>query len=160
MKAHFQYKQEGKDSTKASTTQHESSFTFVIWVTFFLFVFLGVFVGGYKKWESTQQTDRSLQSTHSFDIDPFLIRTKELSGSSLTKINVKIFYEDIRVKKEILNDHNKYKELLMFFMSQYNRLDLSNEFLKKDLEEKMRNNINQFVTSGSVSSIQIQSQFI
>ena len=160
MQSNFQYKQEARDSFEVSTSRHESSFAFVSWVIFFLIVFLAIFLGGYKQWETAQVETRSLQSLNSFNVDPFLIRTQETSGSTLAKVNVKVFYEDIRVKNEILQDNNKYKELLIFYISQSNRADLSNELLKTDLEEKIRNNINRFVTSGSVSSIQIKFQFI
>ena len=162
MQSAFQYKQEEKDVMKTSTSHYESSFTFVMWVTFFLICFLGSFIGGYKKWvvSSQEVQERSLQSLHSFSIDSFLVRTMESDSSDLAKVNVKIFSEDIRVKNEIHQDHDKYKELLIFSLSQSSKKDLSDGLQRRGLEEKITNNINQFITSGRVSTIQIKIQFI
>ena len=162
MQPAFQYKKEDKDVMEVSTPHHESSFTFVMWVVFFLLCFLGLFIGGYKKWTVSYQQiqERSLQSLHSFNIDSFLIRTNESEGSSLAKVNAKIFSEDIRLKNEIHQDHDKYKELLIFSLSQSSQQSLSDDLEIRSLEEKIKNKINQFVTTGSVSAVQIKIQFI
>ncbi len=160
MQPAFQYRKEEKDVIEVSTPRHDSSFTFVMWVIFFLICFLGLFIGGYKKRIVSTSDTRSLQSLYSFNIDSFIIRTKESGSSALAKVSVKIFSENIRIKSELLQDHDKYKELLIFSLSQSSKRDLSDDFRRRDLEEKIKNNINQFVTSGNVSAIQIKFQFI
>ncbi|MDE0151255.1 MAG: flagellar basal body-associated FliL family protein [Bdellovibrionales bacterium] len=158
MEQAFQYKWEEQESLKPSSSKNESSFLLLFWICFFLVCFMSLFLFGYKKFNSTQQTNT--QSLHAVGMEPFLVRILNQNGLALTKVNVQFFVEDIRVQHELLKDQAKYKELLIFFLSNSKTSDFSDEFKKKDLQEKIKNHVNSFLSTGRVQNIEINHQFI
>lgn len=119
---------------------------------------MGLFLFGYKKFNSVQQP--STQSLHAVGMEPFLVRIFNQNSLALTKVNVQFFVEDIRVQHELLKDQAKYKELLIFFLSNSKISDFSDALKKKDLQEKIKNHVNSFLSTGRIQDIEINHQFI
>ena len=158
MEQAFHYKWEEQESLKPSSSKNESSFLLLFWICFFLICFMGLFLFGYKKFHSTSQSNTP--SLHAVGIEPFLIRIFTPSGLALTKVNVQFFVEDIRVQNELLKDQAKYKELLIFFLSNSKTSDFSDVVKKRNLQEKIKNHVNSFLSTGRIQSIEINHQFI
>jgi len=154
----FHYKREEQESPQPSSSEHESSFLLLFWICFFLIFFMGLFLFGYKKFNSTQQSN--IQSLHSVGMEPFLVRIFTPGGLALTKINIQFFVEDIRVQNELLKDQPKYKELLIFFLSNSKTADFSDAVKKRNLQEKIKNHVNSFLSTGRIQRIEINHQFI
>lgn len=158
MEQAFHYKWEEKESSKPSSSKNESSFLLLSSICFFLLCFMGLFFFGYKNFQPNQQT--KTESLHAVGMEPFLIRIFTPSGLALTKVNVRFFVEDIRVQNELLKDQVKYKELLIFFLSNSKTTDFSDTVKKKNLQEKIKNHVNSFLSTGRIQSIEINHQFI
>ena len=129
MQQAFHYKWEEQESLKPSSSKNESPFLLLSWICFFLLCFMGLFFFGYKQFNSPQQTKE--QSFHAVGMEPFLIRIFTNNGLALTKVNVRFFVEDIRVQNELLKDQAKYKELLIFFLSNSKVADFSDALKNK-----------------------------
>ena len=154
----FQYQNEERDLSPPSVQESEKYL--FLWIFSFLAVFAGVFLSSYIKMDSSLSEKREIQSLHQIGMEPFLIRVLTSTGFSLSKVSVNFFASDIRVKKEIYNSRNKYKELLIFLLSNSKQEDLSISSHKEALEEKVKNHINSFLSTGQIQQISINSQFI
>ncbi len=119
---------------------------------------MGLFFFGYKQFNPIQKPNT--QSLHAVGIDPFLIRIFTPSGLALTKVNVRFFAEDIRVQNELLKNQAKYKELLIFFLSNSKTADFLDDIKKQNLQEKIKNHVNSFLSTGRIQGIEINHQFI
>ena len=158
MEQAFHYKWEEQESLKPSSSKNESSLLLLFWICFFLLVFMGFFLFGYKKFNPSQQSHTEL--LHTVGIEPFLVRIFTPGGLTLAKVNVQFFVEDIRVQNELLKNQAKYKELLIFFLSNARSADFSNTLEKQKLHEKIKNYVNSFLSTGRIQDLQINHQFI
>ena len=158
MEQAFHYKWEERESLRPSSSKNESSFLLLSWTCFFLLCFIGLFFFGYKKINSIQGSQT--QSLHTAGIESFLIHIFTPNGLALTKINVRFFTEDIRVQNELLKNQAKYKELLILFLSNSKIADFSEKLKKQHLQEKIKNHVNSFLSTGRIQGIEINHQFI
>ncbi len=158
MEQTFQYKREEKEFSQPSSSKNESSLLLLSSTCFFLLCFIGLFFFSYKKFDSFQHSKS--QSFHAAGMDPFLIHVLTPKGMALTKVNVRFFTEDVRVQNELLSNQAQYKELLILFLSNSKTADFSEELGKQKLQEKIKNHVNSFLSTGRIQDIEINHQFI
>ena len=162
----FQYKWEESTAMTPSAVHHDKNSTLLIWAALFFIAIFGLFFFGYKKLYLKSETalslkSRDVQSFHSFGLEAFLVRIPSKEGqTALTKIKTQFFVKDIRVQSELLRGKTQYKEHLIFLLSKSTTHDFFEEEKKQNLEEKIKNHINSFLSTGRVQRIEIKSQFI
>ena len=149
-----------------SAVHHDKNSTLLIWAALFFIVIFGLFFFGYKKFYPRHETvlslkEQQIQSFHSFGLEAFLVRLPSTEGqTALTKIKTQIFVKDIRVQSELLRGKTQYKEHLIFLLSKSNAQDFLSAEKKQNLEEKIKNHINSFLSTGRIQRVEIKGQFI
>lgn len=160
MEQSFQYKWEELDQVTPSAIHLEKNSTLVFWIFLFLGVLFAVFFAGYR-WTSLPNRFEPASSSYSFSMETFLVRiSSSEQGTVLTRIKPLIFADNIRVQNELLENQSQYKEHLIFFLSQTQTDDFFDKKRKQALEEKIKNHINAFLSSGRIHQILIKEQFI
>ena len=162
MEKSFQYKWEESDRIIPSAVHLEKNSTLLFWICLLFVASFGVFFTGYKwKAVSTGEIGAESPQLYSFRIEAFLVRIPSVqSDTALIRVKTKFFVNNIQVQNELIKDKNQYKEHLIFFLSQAKADDFLNQKKKQVLEEKIRNHINSFLSSGKIGRIHIQEQFI
>lgn len=159
----FQYKTEENDSVQVSTAQNDKVSTLIIWLCCLCILTVGIFIFSYQSripFVSKNSSYRKTSSIYHVDIDPFLIRVITSNGVAISKIKTRFFVNDIRVQTELEQNQTKFKEYLIFFLSNVSNKTFLDSEKKRELQDKVKNKINDFLSNGQIQEIEINSQFI
>jgi len=89
-----------------------------------------------------------------------LVRIQSNSGFTVAKVKVQFFVDGIEVQNELREESDQYKEHLIFFLSKAESSDFLDKKSKEDLVEKIKNQINSFLSKGKIQEVVIESQFM
>ena len=158
----FQYKREEESKPFVPSTVHnEKNRTFLTWIFLFFAGFICFFFWEYQRSPSQKvMHQRKIQSLHSFSVSPFLVRIQSDHGFRLTKVRVQFFVDSVVAQNELREESNQYKEHLIYFLSQSKVSDFVEEKDKEVLVEKIKNQVNSFLSNGKVQGVVIESQFM
>lgn len=132
-----------------------------MWVCFLFGGFMCFFFWEYHKSSlPIEAQQRRIQSLHSFSVSPFLVRIQSNSGFTVAKVKVQFFVDGIEVQNELREESDQYKEHLIFFLSKAESSDFLDKKSKEDLVEKIKNQINSFLSKGKIQEVVIESQFM
>ena len=159
MNTSFHYKWEEKDSIRPSADRLEKNSTLISWSCFFLLALSGLFFAGYQKNQKGADESRAPAAyLHSISMEPFLVRISSgLDETALIKVKAQFFTSSPRVSAELKSG---YKEHLIFFLSRAAQSDFLEDKKKFLMEEKIKNHINDFLSTGKIERVLIKEKFI
>ncbi len=161
---HFTYKNKNHyQPTKRKEVFSQAWFkkTFIIsFCLSFCFFFLGKVILFFKNRTSTSYQSSKIPSTKlkNVDLPPLVINLKSQEGPRLTRVIVQIKTNQTSVKKELLSENKFFEKHLLLVLSGQNTKDIHKK--RNFYEEKIKTQLNAFLSKGLVNEVHIQTQLI